>query len=940
MASGNEIVHVSLGDAANRVTSHLTNLQGLAATSPCDGSGGDGASAASLCDPSVTHGVAPLDGGHYVHVPRCLVVDGRDAFGTDSGSVGGDAVARNRHWGPAQPQPHHDPENLQVPSWSGPVRAFDPSDHSILFGDRPGRDDGRRPAPPSNHRGEDPLERFRDGASIMGLSPVHSRFNAAPPTPRSSYDVGAGGSSGRHVQWDEDEEEDDYCYGQDEERIREEKRRQLERTERRDREVRRTLGASMEEAWEEAFYQGRGGEEGGDNDNGGSRQDAAIGASIGSNEASGDNDTTTNSSTPSAASKSSVPEREIQWHDYWMPPIPSPSRYKVVLPFDTRGNSADGNDSSTWSSSFRIGYQPGAAGVGSDSTGITKSWRDDALSESLRKVLEGCDTVRGFNVLVDGGSSYGSALSSGGGRSSCGPNNIAAGGGFHAGLASSLLEELAEECRSAGRFAVTVDSPSFADGTGDETGGCRQIHQRNFRRRLNAGLALHGLSTNADAFLPVSMDGAYRALRGGGEHHPQSSNRALFEGSAAVALALEASTLPYRLRDPGTSRRSRMGIQSGFYQGCGGNVDDKGMHEPYATAPSLTYREFLACARPSSDGRRSILELDALLHPLPCPSAGGGQFGSGGQVGGSLPPSVLASLASAGLIGNANASDVKGELHKRMMRGTSVERMRMEQQRQQHRRSRGVASSASRHDQGPGEWLDDASMVGGGGLLTSLSGNSIPFGRRADHHHFALLSSLRPAASDVCGLASPTTAFLRLMMESMGIGYRPEASVGLVVEDTLLNLTGDIGSYWRCIFAERRRSSVDAVPTAPSTGTTSGSSGGGNNPFPKQQSPKQHLASRTPVLSVLGNSTRSYPRLRSVSSGFIDALQSRSNAGYLSRDVMAGVVPEKDDCVEALEYCRELVDVYEPPLGSGLVGGGENDDVDAYFDVDEEWPEG
>ena len=55
--------------------------------------------------------------------------------------------------------------------------------------------------------------------------------------------------------------------------------------------------------------------------------------------------------------------------------------------------------------------------------------------------------------------------------------------------------------------------------------------------------------------------------------------------------------------------------------------------------------------------------------------------------------------------------------------------------------------------------------------------------------------------------------------------------------------------------------------------------------------------------------------------------------GYLSRDVMVGVVPEKDDCEEALEYCQELVDVYEPPYGSGLVlGEDENDDVDAYFD--------
>ena len=53
----------------------------------------------------------------------------------------------------------------------------------------------------------------------------------------------------------------------------------------------------------------------------------------------------------------------------------------------------------------------------------------------------------------------------------------------------------------------------------------------------------------------------------------------------------------------------------------------------------------------------------------------------------------------------------------------------------------------------------------------------------------------------------------------------------------------------------------------------------------------------------------------------LDALHSRSNKGYFSRDAMSGLIPEQDNCEEALEYCRELVDVYEPPLGSGLVVG-------------------
>ena len=60
--------------------------------------------------------------------------------------------------------------------------------------------------------------------------------------------------------------------------------------------------------------------------------------------------------------------------------------------------------------------------------------------------------------------------------------------------------------------------------------------------------------------------------------------------------------------------------------------------------------------------------------------------------------------------------------------------------------------------------------------------------------------------------------------------------------------------------------------------------------------------------------------------------------GYLSCDVMAGVIPEKDACNEALEYCQELVDVYAPTMGSVLVLGEDvNDDVDEYVDGNEDW---
>jgi len=729
----------------------------------------------------------------------------------------------------------------------------------------------------------------------------------------------------------------------------------------------------MEDAWEEAFYGGS------RNDDGSQLDTTTTGVATcttsmsnnSNNEASAttNNDTTsTPYTTNDAKSSSRGLEREIQWHDYWMPPKPSPSKYQVPLPFDTAvsasNNTVDANNNSAWSTSFNMGYNPGSGGGamsgigGSDSAGITHSWREHVLSESLRKVLEGCDVVKGFNIIVDGGGNNCGFANKDSANNHSGTTNkhakqlssiINAGGGFHAGLATSLLEELSEECRSAGRWVVMVD-PLSNNGSNDNGNGTEGNRVHHFRRCLNAGLALHGLSTNADAFLPVSIDGAYQALRGGksgngGTNDQSSPNRQLFEGSAALSLALETSTLFYRLhhrRQPSSShsnhsRRSRIGIQSGFYQGYSGNTGfDDDNNEPYASAPSLTYHEFLACARPSSDRRRSILELDALLRPISYPSsatAGGGVGSIAG--GGALSASVLASLTSAGLVGSSG--DSLGELQKRLMRGTSIERKRMEQQQQQQRRqyrsSRGGSSSRKSE---PGEWLEDISTnaLGGGGLLSSLSGNSIPFGRRADHHHFALSTSLRPAASDARSFTAgdnSSSAFLRPMMESMGVGYRPEVSLGAVVKDTVVDLTG-VGSYWRSVFTDRSVSKSTPVAAG-------GGSSGNHLPLQQQKqnlSPKD-VASHTPILSVLGNSTRSYPRLHSISSGFIDALNSRSNMGYLSRDVMAGIIPEKDDCEEALEHCQELVDVYEPAMGSGLVLGEDaNDGVDAYFDEDED----
>jgi len=970
MTSNNETVHVSFGNTANHITSHLLNLQGLAATTTNNSGGNESShSNESLCDPSVTHDITSANSDYYassasssksryMYVPRALMIDGRDSFGVSWGSSNNGT--QNSSGG----------TSMSAAAWNGKVSLFDASNHDVLFAGGQSSQQ-QRTVENSNTMAAtiDPLDNFRNSASVMGLSQDFSRFNAQPST---SYNSGGYNSSNnnnnRHVQWDDSEEEeedddDEYCYGQDRQRMQEIRRRQLES---RNDEMKSDYNDAMATAWEEAFYG-----QPPQNNNSSSSMGTSYNNGIEEAQSSSTAPPTTSDTTSNLNNTASSSERHIYWHDYFMPPRPHPLKYQVVLPFDTDNNSLssssnttnnNGPNNNTWSSSYASGY--------SGSVHISQSWRENVLSEALRKVLEGCDVVKGFNLMIDGGNYSGGGQGEEGGGGGGGANKyakqltqIVAGGAFHGGLATSFLEELQEECRSAGRLAILVDPTFVANNSNGSTLFNKNEANRvdTFRRSVNAGLALHGLSSNSDAFLPVSIDGAHRALYGDERSASASQNRKLFEGSAAVAFALESSTLFYRLRrdKPSASnnnhhannpsgRRSRLGIQSGFYQGYSGNSGyEDDANDPFATASSLTYHEFLACARPSSDSRRSILEMDALIRPLSRPSPGGVGAGGGGvdiasllARNGSAMSQELMQLSLAGLIGGNSSQDHFGELHERMMRGTTIEEMRLEQDR---RRTRGRSSSS--RNKGPGEWMEDSStnVAGGGGILSSLSGNDIAFGRRTDHHHFALLSSLRPSATESrrsnsvqgSGSTGVASAYLRPMMESMGMKYRPEVSSGLVVRDSVAQLTG-VCSYWGSVFAERR---LQSSTTASGTGEAAVASEGKSTEKQQQSeaptlSPTE-IANNTPILSLLGNSTRSYPRLDSISTGFVDALHSRSNKGYFSRDVMSGLIPEQDDCEEALEYCRELVDVYEPPLGSGLVVGEDaNDEIDAYFDED------
>jgi len=204
-----------------------------------------------------------------------------------------------------------------------------------------------------------------------------------------------------------------------------------------------------------------------------------------------------------------------------------------------------------------------------------------------------------------------------------------------------------------------------------------------------------------------------------------------------------------------------------------------------------------------------------------------------------------------------------------LLRGTSIEKI--QQQRDRTTRQRDVTA---------GDWIQNS--------MTSLS----PFSSSSSlssHEFFSMATSMRPAQSSSQQAAQNDQ--LTCLIESMYFGYRPQTSIGLVANLSFSQLTQGgyaAGSYWQ---GRRVRS----------------------------QQQKQR-----PVLSLLANSTNSYNYLGDAAKGFKESL-SRKFMGYHNRDVMNGILPEAEDCEEALEYCLGIRDTYCPP------DGGE-DEEGIYFD--------
>jgi len=172
----------------------------------------------------------------------------------------------------------------------------------------------------------------------------------------------------------------------------------------------------------------------------------------------------------------------------------------------------------------------------------------------------------------------------------------------------------------------------------------------------------------------------------------------------------------------------------------------------------------------------------------------------------------------------------------------------------------------------PGEWIE-----------TKLKSKSpTDENLRSLHDHWSMSTAIRSTSS-----SSSIYEDLQCTMESMDIRYQPRKSLGFLMDQSFYDLTSGgyaAGAYWK------------------------------KNPTEA-------------VVSLLSNSTKSYTYARNIALDMQLGL-SKKWKGYHSRYAESGILPEVEDCGEALEYCLSLRDLYRPPEGSGL---GDNEEGE-YFD--------
>lgn len=508
--------------------------------------------------------------------------------------------------------------------------------------------------------------------------------------------------------------------------------------------------------------------------------------------------TTTTTTTAATSSSSGTIGDRLAWTDYLAPPLHPRSILSL----------SSSSSSSSWNASSSDAYHPGAS-----------SSNDDVVEERVRRLLEDCDAPQGALVSTSGV-------------------------GRMAGLTTRVLRYLHDECPSASSVVLWHDDDDHDDPTartrtrstpddGDDSDDdvWRRHHVTATRESVGRAMAWYDFTQDARAVLPL------KTTTWNGCRRPPKTR---FHATAIVAAALEATTLPLRVRGGGGGHheddRVRIGMNSYYHGSWGGGDSD------FGTVPGLSLAEFVNTVKPRNE--LPVLELDT-LHP------------------------------------NRRLDDDDTSLWRSLVEGTTVERdrrMRESPHLVGHRRPREVL---------PGRWLLNDPTQEGGGLLTSLSGYDAPStDDRSLHRHFALATAVRrPPTSTTAALPQ----YVDCLMQGMGIRFRPEQSVATVLDQSLAAVTAGgygAGAYWKSLGVVGRR----------------------------------------PVLAVVGNTTRFYRRGHAVAERLETALSSRYR-GFFDRDVTDGVLPEADDCREALSSMWDLRDAYQPPDGSGLVmhqDGGED----------------
>ena len=856
MNFGGETIQLSLGPAANAVTSHLCNLQGLASTTSSsftDSGTGTDTSSLPLCDPYVTHAVQ-----NDIYVPRVLIVDAKNHFSPWPVEVSIDSSTRI---------------DSSLSGWNGkvevhqrvPIYNQQSTTASMNSNSSNGHvnDSGMIPSHSSfvdanvtsftmnqlNPIQRNAMDRFQKtiATSSTSFSSSNNRYHSSKYQHVSSqyvYSSTATSSNGRYMDWgdedEEEEEEEDEYYKARKQQLERQRWNQYE-TEVHD-EINHSWNTFFTGIEQPQYHQQQ------QNENKQYAAAAAAAASVGirfdnrmNHNHPNSNKTTAESSTiASMATNSSTKEEtdgksqyqdtknsnsvlhHLQWRHYFMPPHPNSSMYSAPLPFDHILNTVPSSSSlppsngATYNKSNQsimyshyCGKYPSSSSSQNSmgDAAITNEWRDE-LSDKIRKWMEDCDALKGIQIVIDNDKS------------------------LYGGLATSILEELNDECKSAGKFSILLHDGNAFDhslgGEGADNDNNDNSYWRSerkvvdsFRSHLNDGLNLHGIGENSDLVVPLSLTKCWNSL-----HPKERSDRdmTLFEASAVAALALESMTLSYRLlKDSSRIKRSKIGIMNGYYQGLGQSDDN----DAFPTVNKLSFHEFLSSQRPSNS--HTMLEVSTCME--------------------------------------------KNDLNSRLLQGTSVERRKLEEERERNRNSRYYRRGRAR-DVDPGLWLEDSNN---GGLMSPLFPIDEKSSSRSMHRHFTMSSSLRPnEAGSMTDIVSTNTT---LIMEGMGIRLRPQSSVSTIVGQSLSDLTNSksyaAGSYWKSIFSN----GIQDVP----------------------------------VLTIVGNSTRLHSHLNSTSKNMSQAL-SRRYQGYLSRDSMAGIVPEQEDCTDALEHCLNLRDTYEPPM--------------------------